>query len=196
MNLYYCLQIFSDLSLILYIGIVWSRRLCFGGAPHIFQIEYSTNMSGTVELLDIWEMTTTLLMWPWPVRMISRWKLTRWSWLGRSALLNYLTVNITSTTLTTALSMSSRQEAAAVGEAMLSCRISPTQVRVFEWTFPGITATWLCWTLNLDKINISFKSRAVWSTLPSACAGLTVVCNGRFFIWHIPSQNRALMPRW
>ena len=60
---------------------------------------------------------------------------------GRSALLNYLTVNITSTTLTTALSMSSRQEAAAVGEAMLSCRISPTQVRVFEWTFPGITAT-------------------------------------------------------
>ena len=61
--------------------------------------------------------------------------------LRRSALLNYLTVNITSTTLTTALSMSSRQEAAAVGEAMLSCRISPTQVRVFEWTFPGITAT-------------------------------------------------------
>ena len=159
---------------------------------------FSGMTSKTMSLLhlEISEKTMTLLMWPWPVRMLSRWKLTRWSWLGRSALLNYLTVNITSTTLTTALSMSSRQEAAAVGEAMLSCRISPTQVRVFEWTFPGITATWLCWTLNLDNINISFKSRAVWSTLPSACAGLTVVCNGRFFIWHIPSQNRALMPRW
>ena len=25
----------------------------FGGAPHIFQIKYSTNMSGTVQLLEI-----------------------------------------------------------------------------------------------------------------------------------------------
>ena len=111
--------------------------LCFGGAPHIFQMEYLTNMSGTVELLDIWEMTTTLLMWPWPVRMISRWKLTRWSWLGRSSLLNYLKVNITSKTSTlTSWSistvLSSRQEAAAAGEPMLSCHISPSQVRVYQ----------------------------------------------------------------
>ena len=72
--------------------------------------------------------------------------------------------------------------------------------------FASAAALWLdfsryhcpcfCWTLNLDKINIPFQSRAVWSTLPSACAGFTVVCNGRFFTWHIPSQNRALMPRW
>ena len=72
--------------------------------------------------------------------------------------------------------------------------------------FASAAALWLdfsryhcpcfCWTLNLDKINIPFQSRAVWSTLLSACAGFTVVCNGRFFIWHIPSQNRALMPRW
>ena len=27
----------------------------------------------------VWEKTTTFLMWPWPVRMGSRWVLTRWS---------------------------------------------------------------------------------------------------------------------
>ena len=30
--------------------------------------------------LKIWATTTTLLMWPWPMRMVSRWKHTRWSW--------------------------------------------------------------------------------------------------------------------
>ena len=39
-------------------------------------------MSDKVELLEIWKRTTTLLMGPWRVRMVSRWKLTRWSWLG------------------------------------------------------------------------------------------------------------------
>ena len=28
-----------------------SERLCFWGAPHIFQIKYSVNMSGKVDLL-------------------------------------------------------------------------------------------------------------------------------------------------
>ena len=64
-----------------------SERLCFGGAPHIFQIRWLINMSGKVQLLKIWATTTTLLMWPWPVRMVSEWKLTRWSWLGRSFIL-------------------------------------------------------------------------------------------------------------
>ena len=62
-----------------------SERLCFGGAPRIFQIKYFANMSEKVELLEIWKRTTTLLMWPWPVRMVSSWKLTRWSWLDRSS---------------------------------------------------------------------------------------------------------------
>ena len=39
-------------------------------------------MSDKVELLESWNRTTTLLMLPWSVRMVSRWKLTRWSWLG------------------------------------------------------------------------------------------------------------------
>ena len=46
------------------------------------EMKYSVNMSGKVELWETWETTTTLLMWPWPLRMISRQKLTRWSWLG------------------------------------------------------------------------------------------------------------------
>ena len=33
--------------------------LCFGRAPHIFQIKYSANMSNKVELLEIWWRTTT-----------------------------------------------------------------------------------------------------------------------------------------
>ena len=85
-----------------------SERLCFWGAPHIFQIKYSVNMSGKVDLLKTWEGTTTLLMWLWPVRMISRWKLTRWSWLGRYSFIDYFTVIITSRSL-----LRSRQEAAA-----------------------------------------------------------------------------------
>ena len=47
--------------------------------------------------LETWERTTTLLMWLWPVRMVSRWKLTRRSWLGRCLLMNYITGIITST---------------------------------------------------------------------------------------------------
>ena len=65
-------------------------------------------MSGKVDLLKTWEGTTTLLMWLWPVRMISRWKLTRWSWLGRYSFIDYFTVIITSRSL-----LRSRQEAAA-----------------------------------------------------------------------------------
>ena len=109
-----------ELNTVIYLN--W--RLCFWGAPHIFQIKYSRNMSGTVKLLEIWEMTTTLLMSPWPVRMISGWKLTRWSWLGRSSLLNYLTVIVTSTILTSWFVLS-RGQAAAPGEPMLSCQLSP-----------------------------------------------------------------------
>ena len=87
---------------------IGSERLCFWGAPHIFQIKYSVKMSGNVDLLKTWEGTTTLLMWLWPVRMISRWKLTRWSWLGRYSFIDYFTVIITSRSL-----LRSRQEAAA-----------------------------------------------------------------------------------
>ena len=66
--------------------ISWSEWLCCWGAPHIFQMKYLANMSIKVELLETWERTTTLLMWLWPVRMVSRWELTRWSWLGRYSL--------------------------------------------------------------------------------------------------------------
>ena len=45
--------------------------------------------------LKIWATTTTLLMWPWPMRMVNRVKLTRWSWL-EGPLLFYLAVIITS----------------------------------------------------------------------------------------------------
>ena len=72
--------------------IDWVGWLCFGGAPHIFQIICFTNMSGKGEL---WTTTTTLLMWPWPMRMVNRVKLTRWSWLDRSSFIDYLTVIIT-----------------------------------------------------------------------------------------------------
>ena len=45
------------------------------------------NMSGKVDLLKTLEGTTTLLMWLWPVRMVSWWKLTRWSLLGRTGII-------------------------------------------------------------------------------------------------------------
>ena len=38
--------------------------------------ETSERMS--VLLLKIWEKTRSSLMWPWLVRMVSRWRLTRW----------------------------------------------------------------------------------------------------------------------
>ena len=66
--------------------------------------------------------------------------------------------------------------------------------QLFQQTFPGVPANCLCWSIELD--GPIFKPRFACSILSPACAGLTVVCNGRFFIWHIPSQNRALMPRW
>ena len=80
----------------------------FWGGSSYFQIKYSVNMSGKVELLKTWERTTTLLMWLWPVWMISRWKLPSCSWMGRYSLIDYFTVIITSTSL-----LRSRQEAAA-----------------------------------------------------------------------------------
>ena len=81
------LSILCYFFLIIFFGCL---RICvltydthFWGAPRIFQINYFANMSDKVERLEIWKRTTTLLMWPWPVRMVSGWKLTRWSWLGR-----------------------------------------------------------------------------------------------------------------
>ena len=31
-----------------------------------------------VQPLETWDRTTSSPMWPWPVRMVSRWRLTRW----------------------------------------------------------------------------------------------------------------------
>ena len=100
------------------------------------EIKYLTNLSGKVDLMEIWEMTTTFLMWPWPERMVSRSKLTRWSWLGMSSLLNHLTVNITSTTLTSwsiSTALSNRQEVASAGEPLLSCHTSPNSITRGRW---------------------------------------------------------------
>ena len=62
--------------------------LWWGGS--FFQIKYLANMNGMVELSEMWERLTTLLMWPWPVRMVIRWMLIRWSWLGRYSLVVFI----------------------------------------------------------------------------------------------------------
>ena len=59
-----------------------TREVVFWRGSSFFQIKYLGNMNHKVELLEIWKRTTILLMLPWSVRMVSRWKLTRWSWLG------------------------------------------------------------------------------------------------------------------
>ena len=69
-----------------------------------FQMKYLANMNGKVEILETWERTTTLLMWLWPVRMVSWWKLTRWSLLGRTGI---ITSTPPTSTLTTSTSTSS-----------------------------------------------------------------------------------------
>ena len=127
--------------------VIGSERLCFWGAPHIFQIKYSVNMSGKVDLLKTWEGTTTLLMWLWPVRMISRWKLTRWSWLGRYSFIDYFTVIITSRSL-----LRSRQEAAAgrdgqASRAKDSTNLIPIRLlSCWNWTI-GLLSSWN-WTIK------------------------------------------------
>ena len=72
-----------------------------------------SNMSGKVELLETWERTTTLLMWPWPVGMTIGWRLTGWSWMSRYSLIDYCTVGITSTSTTSTSLLNSRLKAAA-----------------------------------------------------------------------------------
>ena len=75
----------------------WKWRVVFWGGSSNF----SNNMFYQYEwqgwALKIWATKTTLLMWPWPMRMVNRMKLTRWSWLDRSSFINYLPVIITST---------------------------------------------------------------------------------------------------
>ena len=78
-----------------------------------FQMKYSVNITSNVELLETWERTTTLLMWPWPVGMTIGWRLTGWSWLSRYSLIDYCTVGITSTSTTSTSLLNSRLKAAA-----------------------------------------------------------------------------------
>ena len=157
-----------------------SERLCFGGAPHIFQIICFTNMSGKGEL---WTTTTTLLMWPWPMRIVNRVKLTRWSWLDKSSIINYLAVIIT---------YHQHQQLAR------GCRSSdaqlphfpPAQIPVgvdglvslaWDWTNLFLSGCWAAGIegrklMNFNQVAFSFKTQG--TNEPSPPASISNICPG------------------
>ena len=118
------------------------------------------NMNGKVEILETWERTTTLLMWLWPVRMVSWWKLTRWSLLGRTGIIT--STPPTSTLMTSTSTSSSHSHFIAY----------------LEWS-GGLDGVWMCrnamlaglrvqnsWIWRVWGSTIGSNQSWVWTTVP------------------------------
>ena len=111
--------------------------------------------------LETWERTTTLLMWLWPVRMVSRWKLTRRSWLGRCLLINYMTGIITSTPPTSTPTTSTSTTGALSLMRVQNSWISSNHSWMWSWGIPHNILT-LIMRFRVPPILVQLQGSPNW----------------------------------
>ena len=111
--------------------------------------------------LETWERTTTLLMWLWPVRMVSRWKLTRRSWLGRCLLINYITGIITSTPPTSTPTTSTSTTGALSLMRVQNSWISSNHSWMWSWGIPHNILT-LIMRFRVPPILVQLQGSPNW----------------------------------
>ena len=127
----------------------------------------SSASSGTISRktskvsLEAWERAMTSVMWLWPVRMVSRWKLTRRSWLGRCLLINYITGIITSTPPTSTPTTSTSTTGALSLMRVQNSWISSNHSWMWSWGIPHNILT-LIMRFRVPPILVQLQGSPNW----------------------------------